>query len=148
MIDIFIFSHTNKSVTLSESHTHTHTHTVMYIHTHSLINTQSSISSPSGPIRRSGLWSLPLDSLGLFWQLVRNTKGWGGSKSRGRVKVKICVCLCMFVCVKKKGFRVRLGTVTSKRGRRAVQPLRSKGGGSLRGLCFSLVYEVLTVVFY
>ncbi len=38
-----------------------------------------------------------------------------------------------------------LGTVTSKTGRRAVQPLRSKGSGWFRGLCFSLVYEVLTV---
>lgn len=50
------------------------------------------------------------------------------------------MCLCMLVCVK---WRVCLGTVTSKTGRLAVQPLRSKGGGSLRQLCFSLVYEVL-----
>lgn len=57
------------------------------------------------------------------------------------------MCLCMLVCVCVK-VRVCLGTVTSKTGRRAVLPLRSKGGGLLRGLCFSLVYEVSTVGFY
>lgn len=41
-----------------------------------------------------------------------------------------------------------LGTVTSKSGRRAVQPLRSKGGGSLTGLCYSVVYEVLALRFF
>lgn len=50
--------------------------------------------------------------------------------------------MCVRVCVKS---RVCLGTVTSKTGRRAVQPLRSKGGVSLSGLCYSLVYEVLGV---
>lgn len=80
-----------------------HTHRQMHAHTHTLINTQSSVSSSSWPIRRSGLWSLPLDSLGLFWQLVRNTKRWRGSKSRGRVKVDMCVsvraCVCKIACV-------------------------------------------------
>lgn len=41
-----------------------------------------------------------------------------------------------------------LGTVTSKSGRHAVQPLRSKGGGSLTGLCYSVVYEVLVLRFF
>lgn len=89
-------THAQTQSWLCDSNTHTQTD----VCTHALINTQSSVSSPSWPIRRSGLWSLPLDSLALFWQLVTNTKGWGGSKSRGRVKVDICVSVRVLVCVK------------------------------------------------
>lgn len=68
--------------------------------THAVVNTQSSVSSPSWPITRSGLWSLPLDSLGLFWQLVRNTKRWRGIKVKRQGKGR-CVCLCVCVSVRK-----------------------------------------------
>lgn len=98
LMHIFLSIHCPDSLIHIQTCTH-NTHT----YTHTLLSAQSSVSSPSWPIRRSGLWSLPLDLLGLFWQLVRNTKRWGGSKSRGRVKVymyaSVHACVCKIACV-------------------------------------------------
>lgn len=60
LIHIFLSIHCPDSLI----HIQTCAHTT---HTYTLLSAQSSVSSPSWPIRRSGLWSLPLDLLGLFW---------------------------------------------------------------------------------